>query len=43
MPAEGIIIIIGIVIFDGFIIALVKHLRKVNTKLNKTAADREDS
>lgn len=43
MPVEGIIIIIGIIIFDIFVIALVKYLRKVNTRLNKTATDRDGS
>jgi hypothetical protein len=43
MPVEGIIIIIGIIVFDIFVIALVKYLRKVNARLNKTAADRNYS
>ncbi len=41
MPAEGIIIILGIIIFDAFVIALVKYLKKINDRLNKPAADLE--
>jgi len=43
MPVEGVIIIIGIIAFDIFVIALVKYLRKVNARLNKPADDRNDS
>ena len=43
MPAEGIIIIIGIIIFDIVVIALVKYLRKINARLNKPESSRDDS
>lgn len=41
MPAEGVVIIIGIIVFDIFVIALVKCLKKINARLNYPATDRE--
>lgn len=40
MLAEGLVVVLVIVLFDTVIIALCKQLQKLNIRLNKSAKDK---